>query len=49
MAAIIIEPIASEGGDVHASPAFFRGLRELCEKLRVAFIVGMSGSHLSWY
>ncbi|ORX34571.1 4-aminobutyrate transaminase [Kockovaella imperatae] len=39
VAAIIIEPIASEGGDHHASPDFFRGLREITLKHKVAFIV----------
>lgn len=38
-AAVVIEPIQSEGGDNHASPAFFRGLRELTKKLNVLFIV----------
>jgi 4-aminobutyrate aminotransferase/(S)-3-amino-2-methylpropionate transaminase len=38
-AAIIIEPIQSEGGDNHASPSFFRGLRALTQKHKVLFIV----------
>jgi 4-aminobutyrate aminotransferase/(S)-3-amino-2-methylpropionate transaminase len=38
-AAIIIEPIQSEGGDNHASPSFFRGLRALAQKHKVLFIV----------
>jgi 4-aminobutyrate aminotransferase / (S)-3-amino-2-methylpropionate transaminase len=38
-AAVIIEPIQSEGGDNHASPAFFRGLRALTKKHGVLFIV----------
>lgn len=29
VAALIVEPIQSEGGDFHASPAFFRGLRKI--------------------
>lgn len=29
----------AEGGDNHASPAFFRGLQAVCEKHEVAFIV----------
>lgn len=37
--AVIIEPIQSEGGDNHASPAFFRGLRELTRKHGVLMIV----------
>lgn len=39
VAGIIIEPIASEGGDQHASPAFFRGLRALTKRLGVYMIV----------
>jgi 4-aminobutyrate aminotransferase/(S)-3-amino-2-methylpropionate transaminase len=38
-AAIIIEPIQSEGGDNHASPAFFRGLRAITRKHDVLMIV----------
>lgn len=38
-AAIIIEPVQSEGGDNHASPSFFRGLRALTKKHNVLFIV----------
>jgi 4-aminobutyrate aminotransferase / (S)-3-amino-2-methylpropionate transaminase len=37
--AVVIEPIQSEGGDNHASPAFFRGLRELTRKHDVLLIV----------
>ena len=44
VAAVIIEPIASEGGDHHASPDFFRGLREITQRNKVAFIVGRSAS-----
>lgn len=39
VAAVVIEPIASEGGDVHASDAFFRALRQLCRRLDTYFIV----------
>ncbi|GAA6039357.1 hypothetical protein JCM8097_002814 [Rhodosporidiobolus ruineniae] len=39
VAALIVEPIQSEGGDRHASPAFFRGLREITKKHGVFFIV----------
>lgn len=39
VAGLIIEPIASEGGDQHASPAFFQGLRELTQRLGVFMIV----------
>lgn len=38
-AAVIVEPVQSEGGDNHASPAFFQGLRELTKRLNVLFIV----------
>jgi 4-aminobutyrate aminotransferase / (S)-3-amino-2-methylpropionate transaminase len=38
-AAIIIEPIASEGGDNHASPDFFRKLREMTKKHEILMIV----------
>lgn len=38
-AAIIIEPIASEGGDNHGSPNFFRKLREITKKHEVLMIV----------
>ncbi|KAF2785708.1 4-aminobutyrate aminotransferase [Melanomma pulvis-pyrius CBS 109.77] len=38
-AAVVIEPIQSEGGDNHASPNFFRGLRELTKKHNILFIV----------
>ena len=37
--AVIVEPIQSEGGDNHASPAFFRGLRALTRKHGVLLIV----------
>ncbi|KAB8264053.1 aminotransferase class-III-domain-containing protein [Aspergillus pseudonomiae] len=39
VAAVIVEPIQSEGGDNHASPAFFRGLREITKRNNVLFIV----------
>lgn len=38
-AAIIVEPIQSEGGDNHASPAFFNGLRQITRKHDVLMIV----------
>ncbi|KAF2097385.1 4-aminobutyrate aminotransferas-like protein [Rhizodiscina lignyota] len=38
-AAIIVEPIQSEGGDNHASPAFFQGLRDLTKKHDILMIV----------
>ncbi|OCF37150.1 4-aminobutyrate aminotransferase [Kwoniella heveanensis BCC8398] len=39
VAAVIIEPILSEGGDKHASPAFFRSLRLIAKKHGAFFIV----------
>ncbi|KIV99928.1 4-aminobutyrate aminotransferase [Verruconis gallopava] len=39
VAAIIIEPVQSEGGDNHATPNFFRGLRALTRKHNVLMIV----------
>ncbi|KIX10004.1 4-aminobutyrate aminotransferase [Rhinocladiella mackenziei CBS 650.93] len=39
VAAIIIEPIQSEGGDNHASPAFFKGLRDITRRNNVLMIV----------
>jgi len=39
VAAIIVEPIQSEGGDNHASHNFFRRLRKIAEEQEVAFIV----------
>lgn len=39
VAGMIVEPIQAEGGDNHASPAFFRGLRDLATKHGIAFIV----------
>ncbi|KAI1853831.1 hypothetical protein JX265_012662 [Neoarthrinium moseri] len=39
VAALIVEPIQSEGGDNHASPAFFQGLQDLTKKHGVVMIV----------
>lgn len=39
VAAMIVEPIQSEGGDHHASPYFFNELRNLAKENGVAFIV----------
>ena len=39
VAAVIVEPIQSEGGDNHASPAFFQGLRDITKKHNVLLIV----------
>jgi 4-aminobutyrate aminotransferase/(S)-3-amino-2-methylpropionate transaminase len=38
-AAVIVEPVQSEGGDNHASPAFFQGLRDITKRNNVLFIV----------
>ncbi|KAI4213684.1 MAG: hypothetical protein LQ351_003650 [Letrouitia transgressa] len=37
--AVMIEPIQSEGGDNHASPNFFRSLREITKRNNVLLIV----------
>ncbi|KAL1602453.1 4-aminobutyrate transaminase [Paraconiothyrium brasiliense] len=37
--AVVVEPVQSEGGDNHASPAFFQGLRDITKKHNVLFIV----------
>ncbi|KAI0399943.1 aminotransferase class-III-domain-containing protein [Xylaria palmicola] len=37
--AVVVEPIQSEGGDNHASPAFFRGLRDITKRHGVLLIV----------
>lgn len=39
VAAVMVEPIQSEGGDNHASPAFFQGLRDITKRNKVLFIV----------
>jgi 4-aminobutyrate aminotransferase / (S)-3-amino-2-methylpropionate transaminase len=39
LAAVIVEPIQGEGGDRHASPAFFRRLRAMTATRGVALIV----------
>lgn len=39
VAAIIIEPVQSEGGDNHATPNFFRGLRAITRKHNILMIV----------
>lgn len=39
VAAVVVEPIQSEGGDNHASPAFFQGLREITKRHGVLLIV----------
>ncbi|KAI0377826.1 4-aminobutyrate aminotransferase [Hypomontagnella monticulosa] len=37
--AVVVEPIQSEGGDNHASPAFFQGLRAITKKHGILLIV----------
>jgi len=34
VAALIVEPIQSEGGDRHASPEFFRGVQAILKRVR---------------
>jgi len=51
--AVIVEPIQSEGGDNHASPDFFRGLRAVTRKHNVLLIVdevqtGMGATGKFW-
>jgi len=58
VAGVIVEPILSEGGDLHASPAFFQGLQKLCKEFEAAFIVdevqtgfytsGSTWAHEAW-
>jgi 4-aminobutyrate aminotransferase/(S)-3-amino-2-methylpropionate transaminase len=38
-AAVVVEPVQSEGGDNHASASFFRGLRDITKRLNVLMIV----------
>eukprot|EP00948_MAST-09A_sp_MAST-9A-sp1_P002801 g2801.t1 len=39
ISALIVEPILSEGGDLHASPRFFKGVRDITRKHEVMMIV----------
>lgn len=53
VAGLVVEPIQGEGGDRHAPPEFFIGLREITRKYGVAFIVdevqtGGLGSGTFW-
>jgi 4-aminobutyrate aminotransferase/(S)-3-amino-2-methylpropionate transaminase len=57
IAGIIIEPIAAEGGDIHASPSFFKELNSLSNQHNVPLIVdevqtglgtGKPWGHTSW-
>ena len=38
VAALVVEPVQSEGGDNHASPAFFRSLQEIAKRNGVLLI-----------
>ncbi|EMG51021.1 gatA 4-aminobutyrate aminotransferase [Candida maltosa Xu316] len=53
VAAIIVEPVQSEGGDNHATSFFFQGLRDITKKHEVLFIVdevqtGVGASGKMW-
>lgn len=57
IAGIIIEPIGAEGGDIHASPSFFKELNSLANEYNVPLIVdevqtglgtGKPWGHTSW-
>jgi len=39
VAGAIVEPVLSEGGDLHASASFFQGLQRACQDFGAAFIV----------
>jgi 4-aminobutyrate aminotransferase/(S)-3-amino-2-methylpropionate transaminase len=39
VAGAIVEPVLSEGGDLHASASFFKGLQKACQDFGAAFIV----------
>jgi 4-aminobutyrate aminotransferase/(S)-3-amino-2-methylpropionate transaminase len=39
VAAMIVEPIQSEGGDFHGSAEFFKGLRRICTQNKIGLIV----------
>lgn len=39
IAALIVEPVQSEGGDNHATPYFFQGVRDICTKYEILMIV----------
>ena len=39
VAAVVVEPVQSEGGDNHASPDFFRELRDMTKRHNIMFIV----------
>ncbi|MBT2676530.1 L-lysine 6-transaminase [Streptomyces sp. ISL-14] len=39
IACFIAEPILGEGGDIHLSPGFLRGMQELCREFDALFVV----------
>jgi 4-aminobutyrate aminotransferase/(S)-3-amino-2-methylpropionate transaminase len=39
VAGVITEPIQAEGGDNHSSPAFFRGLADICRKHDISLMM----------
>lgn len=39
VAGAIVEPVLSEGGDLHASKDFFKGIQKACKEFDAAFIV----------
>lgn len=55
IAAIIIEPIQSEGGDNHFRPEFFKALRKVCDEKEALLIfdevqtgIGLTGTFWVW-
>ncbi|KYQ89293.1 hypothetical protein DLAC_11797 [Tieghemostelium lacteum] len=53
VAGLIVEPVQAEGGDNHATPYFFQGLRDITKKYGVAMIVdevqtGMGATGKFW-
>lgn len=53
VAGLIVEPVLSEGGDLHASGSFFKRLQQVCKDFDAAFIVdevqtGISCSGHMW-
>jgi 4-aminobutyrate aminotransferase/(S)-3-amino-2-methylpropionate transaminase len=58
VAGLIVEPILSEGGDLHASPSFFQALQRTCKDFGTAFVVdevqtgicatGQMWAHQAW-
>lgn len=49
VAALIVEPIQSEGGDFHASPNFFKGLQKICKDNGITFIVDEVKFFITFY